>query len=307
MLVPVVKALAKAYPEWQITVLSRKQTAALFKGAADNVRYAGADLKGRHKGIGGLSILLHDIDYRQFDMVADMHDVLRTKYLDMRFMLAGKRVSVIRKGRLSKRRLICTHCVDKMLPTTIERYCSVLRRLGFALSLKPIKPSDAPREGIGIAPFAAHTGKVYPIKRMEEVVRLLSEQGEKIYLFGAGEKEKAILQDWTERYKGVESLAGHYTMAEEIARMGKLRLMVTMDSANMHLASIAGTRVLSIWGATHPAAGFLGYGQSIDDCIQRRLPCRPCSIYGNKPCKYGDYRCMDIAPTEIVERIQQVL
>ena len=79
MLVPVVKALAKAYPEWQITVLSRKQTAALFEGAADNVRYAGADLKGRHKGIGGLNRLLHDIDYRQFDMVADMHDVLRTK------------------------------------------------------------------------------------------------------------------------------------------------------------------------------------------------------------------------------------
>lgn len=307
MLVPVVKALAKAYPEWQITVLSRKQTAALFEGAADNVRYAGADLKGRHKGIGGLNRLLHDIDYRQFDMVADMHDVLRTKYLDMRFMLAGKRVSVIRKGRLSKRRLVRTHCVDKMLPTTIERYCSVLRRLGFALSLQPTAPSDAPREGIGIAPFAAHTGKVYPIKRMEEVVRLLSEQGEKIYLFGAGEKEKNILQDWAERYKGVESLAGRYAMDEEITRMGKLRLMVTMDSANMHLASIAGTRVLSVWGATHPAAGFLGYGQSIGDCIQRELPCRPCSIYGNKPCKYGDYRCMDIAPKEIVERIQQAL
>lgn len=305
MLVPVVRALAVAYPDWEITVLSRKQTAPLFEGLADNVRFFGADLRGRHSGTSGLNTLLQDIDYKQFDYIADMHDVLRSKYLRRRFRFAGKRVATICKGRISKWWLTRTHCVGKTLPTTVERYCKVLRQLGFTLSLLPIEPTDALRNGIGIAPFAAHQGKIYPLNRMEEVVHLLSEQGEQIYLFGAGEKEKAIMQEWAERYKGVESLAGRYTMAEEIERMRHLRLMLTMDSANMHLASIAGTRVLSIWGATHPAAGFLGYGQSINDCIQRELPCRPCSVYGNKPCRYGDYRCMDIAPAEIVKRINQ--
>ena len=305
MLVPVVRALAAAYPDWEITVLSRKQTAPLFEGLADNVRYFGADLKGRHNGTNGLNILLQDIDYQQFDYVADMHDVLRSKYLRWRFRLAGKRVATIRKGRWAKWWLTRTHCVDTPLPTTVERYCSVLRRLGFALSLQPVSPTDTPREGIGIAPFAAHTGKIYPLNRMEEVVRLLSEQGDKIYLFGAGEKEKTVLRDWETKYPHVESLAGRYTMAEEIARMRHLRLILTMDSANMHLASIAWTRVLSVWGATHPAAGFLGYGQKQSDCIQHDLPCRPCSVYGNKPCRYGDYRCMAIAPDEIVERINQ--
>ncbi len=85
--------------------------------------------------------------------------------------------------------------------------------------------------------------------------------------------------------------------------MRGLRVMLTMDSGNMHLASLVGTRVVSIWGATHPFAGFLGFGQSEDDCIQRDLPCRPCSIYGNKACKFGDYRCMDIAPEEIVGKL----
>lgn len=305
MLVPVVRALAATYPDWEITVLSRKQTAPLFEGLADNVRYFGADLKGRHNGTNGLKILLQDIDYQQFDCVADMHDVLRSKYLRWRFRLAGKRVATIRKGRFSKWWLTRTHCVNKPLPTTVERYCSVLRQLGFALSPQPVEPTDTPREGIGIAPFAAHQGKIYPPDSMEKVVRLLSEQGEKIYLFGAGEKEKNVLHDWETKYPNVESLAGRYTMAEEIERMRHLRLMLTMDSANMHLASIAGTRVLSIWGATHPAAGFLGYGQKQNDCIQRNLPCRPCSVYGNKPCRYGDYRCMAIAPAEIVERINQ--
>jgi ADP-heptose:LPS heptosyltransferase len=93
-------------------------------------------------------------------------------------------------------------------------------------------------------------------------------------------------------------------MDEEIAFMRTLRLMLTMDSANMHLASIAGTRVLSIWGATHPNAGFLGYGQDESDCIQHNdLPCRPCSIYGNKKCKFGDYRCLDMSPEIIIKRV----
>ena len=74
-----------------------------------------------------------------------------------------------------------------------------------------------------------------------------------------------------------------------------------MDSANMHMASLVGTRVVSVWGATHPYAGFLGYGQREADCIQRNMPCRPCSVYGNKPCQYGDYRCLTtITPNAIV-------
>ena len=307
MLVPVVQAVAAAYPDWEITVLSRKQTAPLFEGLAQNVRFVGADLRGRHHGIAGLNTLLQDMDYKRFDRIADLHDVLRSKYLRLRFGLCGKRIAVIRKGRFAKWRLTRTHCVGKPLPTTISRYCAVLRRLGFVVKLQPVANKNIEKAGIGIAPFAAHQGKIYPLEKMEEVVRLLSAQGEKIYLFGAGEKEKAVLHDWETRYPNVESLAGCYTMAEEIAIMRRLRLMLTMDSANMHLSSIAGTRVLSVWGATHPAAGFLGYGQNPADCIQRDLPCRPCSVYGNKPCRFGDYRCLNIAPADMVARINSAL
>lgn len=311
MLVPVVRALAAAYPDWDITVLSRKQTAPLFEGLAGNVHYFGADLRGRHHSIAGLNTLLRDMDYKQFDLVADMHNVLRSKYLRFRFFLSGKHIAAIRKGRLSKWWLTRTHNVSHPLPTTIERYCNVLSRLGFTVSLQLTTPTEtavpSPKAGIGIAPFAAHTGKIYPLDRMEEVVRLLSEQGEKVWLFGAGEKEKAVLHDWETKYPNVESLAGRYTMAEEIERMRHLRLMLTMDSANMHLASIAGTRVLSIWGATHPAAGFLGYGQKVGDCIQYDLPCRPCSVYGNKPCRFGEYYCLDIDPAYVVSRINKAL
>ena len=307
MLVPVVERLANTYPRLYITILSRQQTAPLFADLPDNVHFYGADLKGRHKGIKGMNRLLRDIDYQQFDAVADMHDVLRSKYLRMRFRLIGKRISVIQKGRLDKYLLTKRHHISPPLPTTIERYQDVLQRLGLSMQLHPQRNNGGERLGIGIAPFAAHEGKIYPLKKMEEVVRLLSKVGEPIYLFGAGKQEQTILEQWAETYPNVTSLAGKQDMAKEIAIMRGLQLMVTMDSANMHLASIAGTRVLSIWGATHPAAGFLGYGQCENDCIQRDLPCRPCSVYGNKPCQYSDYHCLNIAPKDIVNRIKQAL
>jgi ADP-heptose:LPS heptosyltransferase len=216
--------------------------------------------------------------------------------------LMGKRVATLRKGRWQKWLLTHTTYNKPLIPTT-QRYMRVLQQLGFSFSLAYSSPSQPLRRGYGIAPFAAHQGKIYPLDKMEVVVRELAKSGEPIYLFGAGKKEKEILDDWSDKYENVYSLVGKYSMDEEIAFMRTLRLMLTMDSANMHLASIVGTRVLSIWGATHPNAGFLGYGQNESDCIQRELKCRPCSIYGNRKCKYNNYTCMDITPETIVEKI----
>ena len=88
--------------------------------------------------------------------------------------------------------------------------------------------------------------------------------------------------------------------------MGQLDVMLSMDSANMHLASLVGTRVVSVWGGTHPYAGFLGWSQKTEDCAQLDMPCRPCSVYGNKPCLRGDYACMNgITPSQILEKLVQ--
>ena len=111
------------------------------------------------------------------------------------------------------------------------------------------------------------------------------------------------MRRWSATYPNVRFTPGR-SLSEEIQAMAKLRVMLTMDSANMHLASLAGTRVVSIWGATHPFAGFLGYGQSESDCIQANLPCRPCSVFGNRKCQFGNYPCMQaITPQEILQKL----
>ena len=301
MLVPVVRVAAEQYPNVDITVLSQSCMADLFVGLPANVHFHGVDTKRQSlwEIVAGLG---------RFDLVADVHDVWRSLYVRWKMHLRGARVAKIHKGRWEK--FLLTHGWSrKPLLRTINRYENVFEDLGLSVkcqlnvSIKCLK-NGLQEQGIGIAPFAAHEGKMYSLERMEQVVRILSKQGERIVLFGSkGEAE--LLEKWEKQYPGVQSVAGKKTLCEELEIMRSLRVMLTMDSANMHLASLVGTRVISIWGATHPNAGFLGRGQRESDCIQRDLKCRPCSIYGNKKCRYGDYRCMEIAPEEIVQRLQE--
>ena len=123
----------------------------------------------------------------------------------------------------------------------------------------------------------------------------------RIFLFGGGGNEQAVLERWAAKYSCVQSLAGkRYGFPAELALLNHLDVMLAMDSANMHLAAIAGAPTLSIWGATHPYCGFKGWRQRDDDTIQVPVPCRPCSVFGDKPCFRGDYICLTAIKPEVV-------
>ena len=315
MAVPVVHDLSVQYPDLDITMLSRPMAAPLFELLPNNVHFVSADLNGRHKGFFGLNRLIKDIHYEDFDCVADFHNVLRSIVLRTNCRMLGQRIAVIDKGRKGKKAL--TRQKNKVFvqqSTSFERYAKVLEQLGF-----PIKPQfvkldyssfcgtqKAPSETwIGIAPFAKHEAKVYPLEKMEEVIKVLSQkENTSIFLFGGGEEEKQQIAELCAKYPHVQAAQSQQGLKGELALMGQLNVMLSMDSANMHLASLVGTRVVSIWGGTHPYAGFLGWSQNPTDCIQLDLPCRPCSVYGNKPCFRGDYACLNgIASEEILNKL----
>ena len=321
MCVPVVWSLAKKYNDLEITFLSRKNFAPMFETCPGNVRFVGIDLKKDYKGIAGLNRLYKKIHSWKIDAYADFHDVLRTKYLRFRSLFGSIKSVKIDKGRAEKRRLVNKGAMkSEALTTTIERYKAVLKKLGFDFEIDfhsiladttlPTEVSAITGEKncrwIGIAPFAAHKGKILPLEKTEALIKSLTENGAKVFLFGAGDKEKAILENWQQKYSNTISTAGKLGgLSNELLLISNLDCMVSMESANMHLASLVGTRTVSIWGATHPAAGFLGYGQSLDDAMQIELPCRPCSIYGNKECRLKEkYKCLNgIDIQKVVEKI----
>lgn len=329
MTVPVVYSLATTYPQLRITVLSRAFARPLFADLAPNVSFMEADLKREYKGIRGLNALYRRLTAKNFTAIADFHNVLRSEYLRMRFNIERYRVAHINKHRAG-RRLLTTQNGKKLeqQPTTFQNYADVLARLGYPvtlgfhslfppeggnLNLLPaiFGPKNNYEEWIGIAPFAAHAGKIYPPERMLKVMETITERHPhaRLFLFGRGANESKHFEQWCKMMPQCVEVGKHLeTLHQELILMSHLDIMLSMDSANMHLASLVATPVVSVWGATHPYAGFAGWGQKNDRMVQVELPCRPCSIYGNKPCLRGDFACMNrILPEMIVDRIDFVL
>ena len=329
MTVPVVYSLARQYPNLRITMLSKPFARPFFENLAPNVGFMAADIKNEYHGVRGLNALYRRLAAKNFTAVADFHSVLRSDYLRMRFNINHYRVESIDKHRIGKSKLIAENCKELIQqPTAFQNYADVLEKLGYPVKLE-FKSLFSPEGGnlrllsdkigdkrpfqqwIGIAPFAAHEGKMYPLPLMKHVIRMLvnNHPSCRIFLFGGGDDEMKLLDEISSESKQIVNASRLMNgLQQELILMSHLDVMVSMDSANMHLASLVNTSVVSIWGSTHPFAGFMGWNQSHDSVVEVDLPCRPCSIYGNKPCLRGDWACMhNISPEVVVEHIERIL
>lgn len=329
MIVPVVYSLACQYPNLRITMLSKPFARPFFENLAPNVGFMAADINNEYHGVRGLNSLYRRLTAKNFTAIADFHSVLRSDYLRMRFNFDHYRVESIDKHRSGKSKLIAENNKElKQQPTSFQNYTDVLEKLGYPVKLefKSIYPPEGGnlrllsdkigekrpfQQWIGIAPFAAHKGKMYPLPLMKNVIRMLVNKhpSSRIFLFGGGSDEMIQLDAISAESKQIINASRLMNgLQQELILMSHLDVMVSMDSANMHLASLVNTPVVSIWGSTHPFAGFMGWNQSMDRAVQLDMPCRPCSIYGNKPCLRGDWACMhNIKPEVVVEHVERIL
>lgn len=327
MSVPVVYSVCHSYPDIHFVFVTRRTMADIFVNAPDNLTVIGVDLKTDYVGVKGMRRLTNELskDYN-IDLFVDLHNVLRTRLMRMFWLLHGVRSVVIDKGKSHKHALTRRHH-KRMLPLISQRarYRQVFYKAGLPVNDRfnglfggHAKAdshlfgtiSEPKKEGetwIGIAPFAAHKGKIYPTDKMRQVLEILRDNQKEIkfFFFGGGGDERELLEKWAEEFGNSVSLAGkRYGFSTELALINHLDVMVTMDSANMHLASIASTPTISIWGATHPYCGFKGWHQSDSDIVQLPMTCRPCSVFGNKECHRGDYMCLNgIKPETVTKTI----
>lgn len=321
MTVAAVGALRKNYPDLRITILTRAAFRVFFRDI-ERIEFLPLDLAGRHKGFTGLLRLAADARRAGVDTVADLHDVLRSKVVRFALRLAGCRTGKIDKGRRQKRKLVkAGYKNSRQLTETVERYRKVFTDMGF--DIPPVKPFGrisrpvpeaiaeitGPKRGIwiGLAPFAGHEGKAYPIESAEKLALILARNCSNVFLFGGGDRERAVTERIAEGHENIISVIGKTKLDGELDLISNLDAIVTMDSSALHMASIVGTRAVSLWGATHPFAGFYGLGQNPKDAIGTEMDCRPCSIYGNKPCKYGSYPCMlGIKPETVAAKVLNI-
>ncbi len=325
MTVPVLRALVNQHPQLKITVISRPFFKPFFEGIP-NLTFFAFDEKERHKGFLGLLRLFQDLKGLQIDAFADLHNVLRSKIVRNLFALSGKKVAAVDKGRQGKKELTrAENKVFQQLPTMFERHVKVFDQLGFTVYLsQPQFPEKAVltpeiaaligtnyKKLIGIAPFAQYTSKVYPLDLMQQVIdQLALDTTQTILLFGGGAHEIQQLNALAAQHKNVVVVAGKIKFQQELQLISNLDVMLSMDSGNAHIAAMLGVKVITLWGATHPYAGFLPFNQPFENALtadRKQFPMLPTSVYGNKNVPGYEDAMRTIIPETIVTKIQKAL
>ena len=325
MTIPAIYDACYANPDDNFYFITRRHPAQLFVNAPENLTVVAIDLE-NYKGMKGIWRLAAALKSRyEIDYFLDLHDVVRTKLLRAFLRLRGVRCFHLNKGRSDRKKLTRTNrkVLIPLRPTT-ERYRDVFVKSGLTIDRKFISiydngkgdpsqfkaVSEPKKEGeywLAVAPFAQHEGKIYPFELLEKVIAdCAAKKNVKIFVFGFGPREQKLISSLSEKYENVVNMAAaKIGLGAELSLLSYCDTMLSMDSANMHLASLVGLRTVSVWGATHPYTGFFGWQQDVADAVQLDMTCRPCSIYGNKACLRGDYHCLwGITPQMIIQRLR---
>lgn len=326
MTVPVLRAFVEQNPNVKITIVSRPFFKPFFEGIP-NINFFAVDVKERHKGFLGLLKLFSDLKSMNIDAVADLHNVLRSQILRTLFALSGRKVAFTDKGRAEKRALTrAQNKIFRPIKTMVDRHVDAFNQLGFNVELSnPRFPQKAVlsseilkvtgekgnQKWIGIAPFAQYESKVYPQDLMQQVIdKLASDTNNKIFLFGGGNKEIEILNSFSNGKENVINVAGKLKLQRELDLISNLDTMISMDSGNAHIAAMLGIKGITLWGATHPFAGFAPFNQPLENCLvsdREKFPLLPTSVYGNKKVEGYQDAMRTILPEKVVDKVKAII
>lgn len=316
LLVPVIRSLVATYQDVEVTLVTRPKFAPLFYDIERVVVFP-ADIDYTYTGILGMRDLFRTLIRKgDFEVMVDCHDHLRTIILRTFFTIFGTPVVVFNKGRKEKKAFSRKqNKITAPLRHTVIRYLQAFEKAGFSFklldppyfSLNETLHSVAnewlaknqltkTQKWIGIAPFAMHASKIWPLENYATLIeKIIAKESVKFFLFGGGAREIKYFESLRQKFpQHCVIVAGQLKLRQEIVIMQQLDLMVCVDSANMHLASLAGVPVLSLWCGTHPDVGFAPFMAPADSIVQisrDELPCRPCSVYGKDSCYVGGFPC----------------
>lgn len=317
--IPALISVVDSHPEVHITVITRPFYAS-FIPKHDRIKSIGIDLDD-YKGLLGLRKLAKSlINNHNIDEVIDLHNVVRSRIITSFFKLKGKKVTTFSKNRNDKKRIISQKST-KQLPHVTQQYLNTFEKAGYKANLisSPwIKPTVKPQlnefltknnlsaketKWIGIAPFAAHEAKMWGIENIKNLISELVKQNKTVFLFGGGKTEIEQLNNLENKENNVFSVAGKIPFDQELALMKKLDFIVCMDSSNMHFATLIGTPVISIWGATTPLLGFypLNNENLMVQVPLAKMLKRTLSKYGNKESKDNYNWRKDISVEDVIK------
>ena len=317
MTVPVISILRSTHPEIKITLLTTKFFSTLYNQIPEiNFLY----FEPKHKTLQGLFGLSRKINKINPDFIIDLHDVLRTKILRLFLINKFGHTAVVNKGRKEKKLLI-RGIKSEPLKLMHRRYAETFEALNIKINIddfsyyKKIKITNhnyafsSNDKLIGIAPFARHQCKEYSINNIINFIDSLDKSWQ-ILIFGAPGNEEQKIINLCINKSNRHVISSNYNLEQQMAIMSNLDVMISMDSANGHIASLFGIDVITIWGATHPNSGYGPLNQPKENSIVpdlNKFPDLPVTIYGsNCPADYVE-AINTIKCERILERLNKII
>lgn len=251
----------------------------------------------------------------RFDVVVDLHRIPKTLLLSA-LVPAGRRLGYP-KARRARVELVRGRRASPV-PHVVARYLGTLAPLGVRTDGRPrIFVSeearkraegllrDVPTPFVAVAPGAKWPTKRWRPEAFAEVIGKLVDRGCGVVLVGEeGEEE---FSDEVRRLAGrdVPSLVGKTDLPTLAGVLSLASALLGNDSGPVHLANAVGTPAVAIFGPTHPKLGFYpleGRALTAD------LPCSPCSLHGEGPCRRGERTCMhEVTPDEVLGALEEFL
>ena len=309
-----VRALREAYPDLDITVVTREHLLCLFEDIPNLSFY----MVPHHPEWEDRLELVQQLKGNKFDAVADLQNTFTSRTLCRVIACRGCRVERFDWCRKPLRKLTKHRPGAEPVREEVLRFLDVFARLGYPVNPPAVKRKTlpvpevfGPKKGrwVGLAPFTTKLTKMYPLDSAAEVVRRLHDEFDKVFIFSGANAEQHFCEEMTRLYPRVETVYGRTTLAGEVALISNLDVLVCAAGATMHMARLTGAPIVALWGGTHPDCGYGAYGANPErDYLQLDLPCRPCSAFGEGYCRREDYACLNrLTPDMILDKVHDVV
>ncbi len=273
----------------------------------------GFDKRGRDRGLGGLQRMARRLRRRGYRRAYLPHRSLRTALLAR---LAGipERIG-FRDGTgawLQTRRIARpagAHEAERLLALAEPAPGTVAEvSLGLTDDDRAEAYAWLADRGVGDGFVALAPGSVWATKRWPAFPDLVKLVGGRIVVVGGPEDAPLAARLVDAAPDRVASAVGQASLRVSAALIERAAVLVTNDSAPLHLASAVGTPVVVIFGPTAPRLGFGPRGPAAAVVERTDLGCRPCSAHGPARCPLGHHRCMrEIPATAVHEAITALI
>jgi heptosyltransferase-2 len=317
---PLIQVLKKNYPHSSIDVVVVPRTVEIFSHHPAISSIIPYDKRGKDSGLIGFWRLRNQLCAKNYNLIIIPHRSLRSALLG-RLLKPNVCIGFDRSvGRLLFTKVVHYEPTDH----EIDRNLSLLSPLSLLInrnelpklypSVENAKVVDSVLDNYGlnkenhivtVAPGTIWNTKRWPANRFAAVCKQLSSECSAVLLIG-GKEDNALCEEIAGMSKAnnVFNVAGKLSLLQSAELIKRSHVIISNDSAPMHLAVAVGTPVVAIFGATVPEYGFAPRGAHDIVIETKGLTCRPCSIHGGKTCPIGTFECMmAITPELVVNKV----